>query len=102
MEDGRVGLVLRSLRRRRHLRQVDVAAAAGVSQSCVSRMERGHLDTLSLSTVRAILGVVDARLLLEPRWRGGDVDRLLDHRHATTVATVTKLLAGGAGRSPPK
>jgi hypothetical protein len=57
-------------------------------------MERGHLDTLSLSTIRAILGVVDARLLLEPRWRGGDVDRLLDHRHATTVATVTKLLAG--------
>lgn len=92
MDDARAGLVLRALRRRRRLRQSDVAAAAGVSQSCVSRFERGHLDTLCLRTIRAILGVVDARLLLDPRWRGGDVDRLLDDRHATTVATVTKHL----------
>ncbi len=91
MDDERVGRVLRALRRRRRLRQSDVAAAAGVSQASVSRFERGHLDTLSLRTVRAILAAVDARVLLEPRWRGGEVDRLLDQRHAATVAHVMSL-----------
>jgi predicted transcriptional regulator len=39
VDDRRVGLVIRALRRRRGWRQVDLAAAASVSQSLIARAE---------------------------------------------------------------
>lgn len=92
MDDVRTGLVLRGLRRRGGLRQSDLAAKALVSTATVSRAERGHLDTLSLATVRRLFAVVDARIEVSPRWRGGDVDRLLDLDHAEIGANVAALL----------
>jgi transcriptional regulator with XRE-family HTH domain len=93
VDDRRVGLIARALRRRRRLRQDDVADAAGVSQSAISRFERGHLDELSLRMVRAILAAVDARAELEIRWRGGQAERLVDERHARLGARVTSALS---------
>jgi transcriptional regulator with XRE-family HTH domain len=94
VDDRKVGLIVRALRRRRRLRQVDVAEAAGVSQSTMSRFELGHLDELSLRIVRAILAVVDARVEVEIRWRGGLAERLVDDRHATIGADVVAELGG--------
>lgn len=82
MDDHRVGLLVRALRRRRRWRQADLAEAAGVSQSTVSRLERGHLDALDLRVIRRMLGAVEARGELDVRWRGGLSDQLLDERHA--------------------
>jgi transcriptional regulator with XRE-family HTH domain len=89
MDDRRVGLIARALRRRRRLRQDDLADAACVSQSTISRFERGHIDELSLRMVRAILAGLDARGELEIRWRGGQAERLVDERHARLGPRVT-------------
>jgi transcriptional regulator with XRE-family HTH domain len=92
MDDQRVGRVVRALRRRRTWRQVDLAAAAGCSQNLVSLIERGHLDRISLRVLRRIFAVVDATALIELRWRGAAVERLMDDDHASLVEAVARLL----------
>ncbi|MBA3851671.1 MAG: helix-turn-helix transcriptional regulator, partial [Chloroflexi bacterium] len=54
MDERRLGLVVRALRRRRGWRQLDLGRASGVSQSTVSEIERGYLDSLSLRTIKAV------------------------------------------------
>lgn len=93
MDDRRIGLILRSLRRRLGKRQIDLAVEAGVSQSAVSRAERGHLDTLSIRTLRKLFAAVDARFEGDVRWRGGQVDYLLDRAHAELGTLVAERLA---------
>lgn len=90
MDDVRIGRLLRALRRERSLRQVDVAAAAGVSQSLISLIERGHLAKLSIATLRTIFAVAEARFEGTVSWRGGAIDRLLDERHAQLVGGVAR------------
>jgi transcriptional regulator with XRE-family HTH domain len=85
MDDVRVGSVIRAVRLRRGLRQSDVAVAAGVSQAMVSLVERGGLEETSLKLVRRIASAVGVSLPFEPRWRGPDLARLLDERHAGIV-----------------
>jgi transcriptional regulator with XRE-family HTH domain len=88
VDDLKVGAILRAVRLKARLRQVDVAARAGVSQSRVSDVERGRLTSLSIGAVRAIAGALAVRLELLPRWRGGEVDRLLDRAHAAIGEVV--------------
>jgi transcriptional regulator with XRE-family HTH domain len=92
MDDRRVGMLARELRRRLRWRQCDVAERAGVSQPTVSRLERGHLDRLTLSTLRRIFGTLDAHVALDLRWRGGLVDRLIDERHVALGLSATRML----------
>jgi transcriptional regulator with XRE-family HTH domain len=92
MDDARIGRSLWVLRRRRGLRQTDVAAAAGVSQSAISKAERGHIATLSLTTLRRFFAAVDAGFEGSVIWRGGGLDRLLDERHAAVVGLTARLL----------
>ena len=88
-----MGAILRALRRRRGFRQSDLASIAGVSQSTISLVERGHLGRLSISAIRTILQVVDARFDGNVLWRSGDVDRLLDSRHASIQQHVAGILS---------
>ena len=88
MEDGRLGSVIRAVRHRRGWRQLDLAARAGVSDVTVSRLERGHLDTLSIGTVRAVASALDVRVDLMARWRAGDLDRLLNAGHSALHDSV--------------
>lgn len=92
MDDRKVGLIVRALRRRRGLRQLDLAVAAGCSQGMVSLVERGHLDRASLRIVRRILAAVDATALIEVRWRAGALDRLLDEDHAYLAGIMAERL----------
>ncbi|HEY7024709.1 MAG TPA: helix-turn-helix domain-containing protein [Candidatus Limnocylindrales bacterium] len=92
MDDQRVGKIVRALRRRRGWRQTDLASAAGCSQNLISLVERGHLDRLSVRTVRRIAMVLEASLDLEIRWRGAALDRMLDEDHARLVAFVAEHL----------
>ena len=78
----RVGRAFRAVRLRLRLRQRDVAARAGVSRSVVSLIERGHLERLSVGTVSRVAGVLEIRLDIVPRWRGGELDRLLNSGHS--------------------
>lgn len=85
-----MGSAIRSVRRRRQMLQRDLARLSGVSQSTVSRIERGHLGSLSMSTVRAVGSALDIRLDLIPRWRAGDLDRLLNAAHSGPHESVAR------------
>ncbi len=95
MLDERFGRSIRALRRRQGLRQVDVAGRANVPQSTVSLIERGRIDGFQVRTVRAVARAVDAAWDPAVRWRGGELDRLLDEAHAglvgRAVADLTRI-----------
>ena len=54
MDDRRIGRILRAVRQRRGLRQSDIAATIGVSQTVVSRLERGRLESVGLGALRRV------------------------------------------------
>ncbi len=88
MHPIRIGRIVRTLRRRRGWRQVDLATRAAVSQQTVSRAERGRIDELSLALLGRVLRALEAELELNVRWRGGELDRVIDEGHAHLVATT--------------
>lgn len=92
MDESRVGPALRALRRARGLRQVDVAKRAGLSRATVSAIECGDWDTMTIDGLRRAFDAVGARFVCLVRYRGGDLDRLLDERHAATSIAVAALL----------
>src|SRR3954468_215985 len=92
MNDQRIGRALRALRQRRRIRQTDLGQLAGLSQSSVSLVERGHLDRLSLRALRALFAAVDATFEGVVRFRGAEIDRIVDKRHATLVDRVVAML----------
>jgi transcriptional regulator with XRE-family HTH domain len=92
MDDARIGRALRELRRRKGLRQCDVAARARVSQGTISLIERGHVGRLSIRTMREVFSAVDAGFDSTVIWRGGALERLLDARHASLAAVAIGLL----------
>ena len=91
MDDFRFGTVLRLVRQRRGWRQQDLAGKTGFSQSAISRMERGHIGTHSIATVRAVAAALDIRVDLIPRWRAGDLDRLLNGGHSMLHELVARM-----------
>lgn len=92
VDDGRVGAAFRAIRLRRGLRQVDVAAQAAVSRGLVSLIERGRVDAATLRALRRVAKVLDIRVDLVARWRGGELDRLLNARHAALADAVAAYL----------
>jgi transcriptional regulator with XRE-family HTH domain len=92
VDDARIGRSLRLLRQRRGLRQRDLAAAAGLSQSTISTIEAGHLTALSVATMRRVFAEVGASFESAVRWRGAALERLLDQRHAELVSALVARL----------
>ena len=88
MDDRRVGRVVREVRIRRGWRQCDLAAAAFVSQTVISRIELGRLEQVSLQRLRAVGAALDIALSIDAWWRAGDIDRLVDRGHAALVEHV--------------
>lgn len=91
-----VGAAARALRHRSGLRQADLAARAGVSQSTVSRVERGAWDEIQWRSIARVCEAAGLRLGVEGRWRGGELNRLLDHDHAALASAVQRRM-GAAG-----
>lgn len=85
MDDQRFGAMIRAARIRRGWRQVDLASRAGVSDSTVSRIERGHLEGMQVTAIRAVAAALEIRVELLPRSRAADADRLLNARHAALM-----------------
>ena len=92
MNDLAIGRALRVLRQRLGWRQVDVAIDAGVSQQLISKIERGRSSRVSSATLRRVFAAVDADVVTYVRWRGGELDRLLDEGHASIVGSIATLL----------
>jgi transcriptional regulator with XRE-family HTH domain len=82
MDDGAVGLVIRRLRHRAGLTQAALASRARVSEGTISRIERGHVGSTTLDTMRRIGSTQEVSLDLRLRWRGGELDRLLDRERS--------------------
>jgi transcriptional regulator with XRE-family HTH domain len=93
----RVATTFRAVRIRRALTQEDVARRARVHRSTVSRLERGFCSTLTLDTIDRVCAVLEIRLDLLPRWRGGDLDRLLNAGHAGLHEEVAHFLTSVGG-----
>jgi transcriptional regulator with XRE-family HTH domain len=91
MDDHRFGRVVRALRLRRHWRQGDLAAVAGVSQQLISKLEHGHGASLSVIVLRRVAAALEMRLSLNAQWRGSELDRLLDADHAALQARARRL-----------
>jgi len=102
MNDIQIGRIGRALRQRADLTQKELAARAGVSQGAVSLFERGRLGGMTIARVRHILGALDAELVLIATWRGGDLDRRLDARHAKLGDDVARLLEGNGWEVVPE
>lgn len=60
-------------------------------------MERGHFGTLSLDAVREIAAVLNIRIELLPRWRGSDLNRLLNAGHSALHDSVSGFFSGMSG-----
>src|SRR5215213_6645375 len=84
------------LRVRQRLRQEDLARAVGVSQTLISRVERGQGERLTCATIGRICARLGARLTVRVDWNGEALDRLLDAGHAGLVAQLAEIL-GTAG-----
>ncbi len=65
----------------------------GVSQSWISRLERGRLGSFSVNLVGEIAGALGARIDLRLLWQGESLDRMLDAAHASLVEDLVVLLA---------
>jgi hypothetical protein len=76
--------------------------ASALSQSEISLFERGRIDGMTIKTVRTILGGMDAELVLYARWRGGELDRLLDAGHARLCEDFARLLVERAWEVVPE
>ena len=97
MDDQQLGARVRAARIRRGWRQRDLAAAAGVSDAAVSRIERGHLDGIALRVIRLVAAALEIQVELLPRSRAADLDRLVNARHAALAEAVLAWFASLGG-----
>jgi len=86
---------VRAVRRRLGMRQGDLGERAGVSREMVSRLERGELRGMTLASIDRVAEALGATVDVTLRWRGENLDRVLDAAHAalqkTVAATLTSL-----------
>jgi transcriptional regulator with XRE-family HTH domain len=90
--DLRLGRVLRTLRRRAGLGQVDLARKVGVSHSTMSRLERGYCEGVTVATIRRAFGALGASVSVTPYFQGATMDRLLDEDHALLAGRFSQTL----------
>jgi transcriptional regulator with XRE-family HTH domain len=92
MDGLRFGRQFRALRIRLERRQTDLAGPSGLSRSLIASIDRGEIDGVTVGALvraaRALGADVDIRL----RWRGEQLDRLIDEAHAAVVEATVVLL----------
>lgn len=67
------------------------------SHPTISRIERGHISAVTVDRLRTAAAALDARIMLEVRWRGSDLARLLDERRAAMQHMLAARFAGMPG-----
>ena len=97
MSDVRIGTTFRAVRRRLGLRQADVARRARVSPSLVSRIERGQIGSMPLARARRVSEVLEIRLDVVASWRGGELERVVNARHASMADVALALFEAATG-----
>jgi hypothetical protein len=56
----------------------------------VSRIEHGHIESFSVACLVRVAAALDIRLDLVPRWRGGELDRVLNKGHSALHESVAR------------
>jgi len=92
VDDLALARLLRELRLRLGWSQEVAATKARISRSSYSEIERGMIQRVGLGKLRSVAAVFEVRLVLEPRWRGAALDRLLGSRHASMSEAVSRRL----------
>jgi len=64
-----------------------------VPRDAVSAIERGRIDEVRLAELDRVVAALGASLDVRIRWRGEQLDRLLDEAHALTVAATVERLS---------
>jgi transcriptional regulator with XRE-family HTH domain len=82
MAERAIGRALRTIRIRARITQQELAIAADVPRSVVQAIERQRISRVRVGDLRAIAAALDASVELSVRWRGGDLPRLVNARHA--------------------
>jgi transcriptional regulator with XRE-family HTH domain len=89
----RVGPAFRAVRLRRNWTQAELARRARVSRKAVIDLENGRLGRLSFDAMEGIAKALDGQLDIRFRWRGEELDRLLNHDHSAMHEQVAQLFA---------
>jgi hypothetical protein len=71
---------------------VDLAERVGVSRETVSRLERGEVDGMTVASLQQVASALGATLVLELRWHGEQLDRLMDSAHAAIQELMVEAL----------
>jgi transcriptional regulator with XRE-family HTH domain len=92
MDGIRFGRHFRALRVRLERRQSDVSDDSGLSRSLVAAIDRGQIDGVTVGSLVRAAHALGAEVDVRLRWRGEQLDRLLDEAHAAVVdAMVARL-----------
>lgn len=102
MEDIKIGRRLRAIRHHLNLRQRDVGDRSRTSQTAVSRAERGRIGAMPLGTLRSIATALEAEIVVVVRWRGADLDRLLDEDHSSIGGSVSRRMGSSGWELKPE
>jgi transcriptional regulator with XRE-family HTH domain len=94
VDEVRFGVVVRMRRIRKGWRQQDLAEAAGVTRTDVSRVERGRIDRLAFWKVKAVAAPLEIGVELLAKSCGAELDRLVSSRHSAMAELVLRWLAG--------
>lgn len=92
MESVKIGRLVRAVRLRLRMRQIDLARRARVSQSMISRLERGLVAQLRMAELDRICTALGIRLEIIGTWRGRDAVTVLDSEHAAIVELLVREL----------
>ena len=90
MDDAKIGATVRAVRIRRRLTQAEVAELASVRPSAVSLLERGLFKDLPLATMRSIATALGMWYEITAKWRGIDLDRLVNGAHDALQGAVLR------------
>lgn len=83
---------LRALRRRRGWRQSDLGRRAGLSRDVAQRAENGDVLGVTVRSLDQLATALGATLVVELRWRGAELDALIDRVHAALVTAAARRL----------
>ena len=92
MDGIRFGRHFRALRVRLERRQSDVSADSGLSRSLIAAIDRGAIDGVTIGSLVRAAHALGADVEVRLRWRGEQLDRLLDEAHAAVVDAMVALL----------
>jgi transcriptional regulator with XRE-family HTH domain len=88
-----VPIAMRRLRVSRGWRQQDLGKRAGLSRDPVCRAERDELSGMTIGTLSRLTDALSAMLVIEIRWQGAALDRLVDREHAHVQEAAARRLA---------